>query len=74
MVSNQIIEVLNEICNKFYDMYCAIRGIASGILLNIVIVMAVCKITTMIACKTLQEKSGAGYDNQIHERLATWWR
>lgn len=56
MVSNQIIEVLNEICNKFYDMYCAIRGIASGILLNVVIVMAVCKITTMIACKMFPEK------------------
>lgn len=56
MVSNQIIEVLNEICNKFYDMYCAIRGIASGILLTAGIVMVVCNITTMITCKTFPEK------------------
>lgn len=122
MVSNQIIEVLNEICNKFglaidwtsknvqpylqeliakcvaykfatsiiwlifgilvctiggvlakmavgswkkyneegpisdYEMYCAIQGIASGILLTVGIVMVVCNITTMIACKTFPEK------------------
>lgn len=122
MVSNQIIEVLNEICNKFglaidwtsknvqpylqelmtkcvaykfatsimwlifgilvcaigsvlakmavgslkkykeegpisdYEMYCAIQGIASGILLAAGIVMVACNITTMIACKTFPEK------------------
>lgn len=121
MVSNQIIEVLNEICNKFglaidwtsknvqpylqeliakcvaykfatsimwlifgilactlggalakmavgswkkyqerplsdYDTYCTIQCIASGILLTVGIVMVVCNITTMIACKTFPEK------------------
>lgn len=122
MVSNQIIEVLNEICNKFglaidwtsknvqpylqelmtkcvaykfatsimwlifgilacviesvlakmgvgswkkyneegpisgYEMYCAIQGISSAILLTVGIVMVVCNITTMIACKTFPEK------------------
>lgn len=122
MVSNKIIEVLNEICNKFglvidwtsknvqpylqelmtkclaykfatsimwlifgilvcaigsvlakmavgslkkykeegpisdYEMYCAIQGIASGILLAAGIVMVACNITTMIACKTFPEK------------------
>lgn len=121
MVSNQIIEVLNEICNKFglaidwtsknvqpylqelmtkcvaYKfatsimwlifgiIVCTIGGvlakmtvvnwkkykeegslsacdigaiqyIASGILLTVGIVMVVCNITTMIACKTLPEK------------------
>lgn len=124
MVSNQIIEVLNEICNKFglainwtsknvqpylqelmtkcvaykfatsimwlifgilvctigsvlakmavgslkkykeegpisdYEMYCAIQGIASGILLTAGIVMVVCNITTMITCKTFPEMKG----------------
>lgn len=121
MVSNQIIEVLNEICNKFglaidwtsknvqpylqeliakcvaykfatsimwlifgiivctiggvlakmavgnWKKYkeegsfsdrdiCAIQCIASGILLILGIVMVVCNITTMIACKTFPEK------------------
>lgn len=122
MVSNQIIKVLNDICNKFglaidwtsknvqpylqelmakcvaykfatsilwlifgilvctigcalakmavgswkkyretgpisdYDMYCAIQGISSGILLTVGIVMVVCNITTMITCKTFPEK------------------
>lgn len=122
MVSNQIIEVLNDICNKFglaidwtsknvqpylqelmtkcvaykfatsimwlifgilafaigsvlakmavgswkkyneegpisnYEMYCAIQGIESGILLTVGIVMVVCNITTMITCKTFPEK------------------
>ena len=121
MVSNQIIEVLNEICNKFglaidwtsknvqpylqelmtkcvaykfatsimwlifgilvciigcalakmavgswkkykkepytdYDTNCFFQTMASGILLTAGIVMAVCNITTMIACKTFPEK------------------
>ena len=121
MISNQIIEVLNEICNKFglaidwtsknvqpylqelmgkcvaykfatsiawlmfwiiicilggvfarmavgswkkyqkepYDIYdtnCFCQSIISGILLIIGIVMVVCNITTMIACKTFPEK------------------
>lgn len=121
MVSNQIIEVLNEICNKFglaidwtsknvqpylqelmgkcvaykfatsimwlifgisvcilgsvfarrvvgswekyqkepysdYDTSCFFWSLASGILLTVGIVMVVCNITTMIACKTFPEK------------------
>lgn len=121
MVSNQIIEVLNEICNKFglaidwtgknvqpylqelmtkcvaykfatsimwlifgiivcipgsvlarmavcnwkkyqeepydvYDMKCFFQSIVSGVLLAVGIVMVVCNITTMIACKTFPEK------------------
>lgn len=122
MVSNQIIKVLNDICNKFglaidwtsknvqpylqeliakcvaykfatsilwlifgilacaigsvlakmavgswkkyneegpisdYEMYCAIQGISSGILLTVGIVMVACNITTMITCKTFPEK------------------
>lgn len=121
MVSNQIIEVLNEICNKFglaidwtsknvqpylqelmgkcvaykfatsimwlifgivicilgsgfarmavgswkkyqkepyadYDTGCFFQTMASGILLTVGIVMVVCNITTMIACKTFPEK------------------
>ena len=38
------------------DMYCAIQGIASVILLIVGIVMVVCNITTMVACKTFPEK------------------
>lgn len=121
MVSNQIIEVLNEICSKFglaidwtsknvqpylqelmtkcvsykfatsimwlifgivvcilgsvfarmvvgswekyqkepyadYDTSCFFQSMAGGILLTIGIVMVVCNITTMIACKTFPEK------------------
>lgn len=122
MVSNQIIEVLNEICNKFgltidwtsknvqpylqelmtkcvaykfatsilwlifgilactigsvlakmavgswkkyneegplsdYDTNCFFQTMASGILLTVGIVMVVCNIATMIACKTFPEK------------------
>ena len=39
-----------------YDMYSFFQALASGILLAAGIVMVVCNITTMIACKTFPEK------------------
>lgn len=39
-----------------YDTSCFFHSLAGGILLTVGIVMVVCNITTMIACKTFPEK------------------